>query len=421
MGLHVMTATIRTKVARAAPRVPRTVRYCARRFGRDERGAAVIWFAVFVLISIMGGAIVIDYGDVVVERRDHQKSADSIVLAGIQELPEDSLLADQFARQWGLRNGISASDIVNLYVDNSCWNDHPADDPAKIDSVSVDVSRPARLFLLSELGINFDVGAHAKACVGSLRETEGLRPWSISILNSPCFQHTGGDADDPYNYEPLYGEECTIRLESPSSQVGSIRLGDEEGDPCDESGGGASKYKENIIEGSGATCEIGEVIDTEPGLQVGPTFDALLALLSGEGACDDAWGNSNGYDELLEAFSTNDPTPGPDTLYTPLDCGWDEDPGTPDTPRFVSLVLIDEFDSPTGFGSEPIIAFAGFFIDRCEVIEGDGTFTSYPQCDVPPGDRSNVQIVGTFIQHLKLGGAGGPLDPFGTRIYALVE
>ena len=416
-----MTATIRTKVARAAPRVPRTVRYCARRFGRDERGAAVIWFAVFVLISIMGGAIVIDYGDVVVERRDHQKSADSIVLAGIQELPEDSLLADQFAREWGLRNGISASDIVNLNVDNSCWSEHPADDPAKIDSVSVDVSRPARLFLLSELGFSFDVGAHAKACVGSLRETEGLRPWSISILNSPCFQHTGGDTDDPYNYEPLYGEECTIRLESPSSQVGSIRLGDEEGDECNESGGGASKYKENIIEGSGATCEIGQIIDTEPGLQVGPTFDALLTLLISEGACDDAWGNSNGYDELLESFSISDPTPGPDTVFTPRDCGWDEDPGTPDTPRFVSLVLIDEFDDPTGFDSEPIIAFAGFFIDRCEVIEGDGTFTSYPQCDVPPGDRSNVQIVGTFIQHLKLGGAGGPLDPFGTRIYALVE
>ena len=37
------------------------------------------------------------------------------------------------------------------------------------------------------------------------------------------------------------------------------------------------------------------------------------------------------------------------------------------------------------------------------------------------GDRSNVQLVGTFIQHLKLGGPGGPLDPFGTRIYALVE
>ena len=418
-----MTATIRTKVARAAPRVPRTVRYCARRFGRDERGAAVIWFAVFVLISIMGGAIVIDYGDVVVERRDHQKSADSIVLAGIQELPEDSLLADQFAREWGLRNGISASDIVNLYVDNSCWNDHPADDPAKIDSVSVDVSRPARLFLLSEVGINFDVGAHAKACVGSLRETEGLRPWSISILNSPCFQHTGGDADDPYNYEPLYGEECTIRLESPSSQVGSIRLGVDEGDECnDSSAGGTPKYTENIIEGSGATCELGEVIDTEPGLKPTPTLKALLTLLSGEGACDDAWGNSNGYDELLEAFSVPaGSTPSPTTVFTPRDCGWDEDPGTPDTPRFVSLVLIDEFDK-NGLDSEPIIAFAGFFIDRCEVVEDDGTFTPYPQCNLPQGgDQTNVQIVGTFIQHLKLGGAGGPLDPFGTRIYALVE
>lgn len=85
-------------------------------------------------------------------------------------------------------------------------------------------------------------------------------------------------------------------------------------------------------------------------------------------------------------------------------------------------MLIDEFDSPNGFGSEPIIAFAGFFIDRCEVVDSDGFVTAaYPVCDVPNGDQSNVQIVGTFIQHMKLGGPGGPLNPFGVRIYALVE
>lgn len=116
-----------------------------------------------------------------------------------------------------------------------------------------------------------------------------------------------------------------------------------------------------------------------------------------------------------------DIVPGPDTVFTPRNCGWDTDPGTPDSPRFVSLVLIDEFDSPTGFDDEPIIAFAGFFVEGCEVLEGDGSLTPYPKCDMSGGDRANAQIVGTFIQYLRLGGPAGVLNPFGSRTYALVE
>jgi len=397
----------------------------ARRLIGEERGAGVIWFAAFTLVALLGGTIVIDYGDIVVERRDQQKSADAIVLAGVQELPEETLLADQFAREWGLRNGVDPTEIVDLTLDASCWSSHPDDDPLVLDSISTDISRPANMFLLREFGIGFNVGAHAKGCVGSLIETTGLRPWSVSIFNSECFSLTGGNAANVLDYEPQYGQRCVIRLESPSSQVGSIRLGDEPGDDCSPPGGGASAYKENIVEGSDALCAIGEIIATEPGLQVGPTFTAVEDMLALEGACDTNpnFGNTNGYDELLEVFTANpsDVAPGPNTIFTPRNCGWDTDPGTPDSPRFVTLVLIDQFDKPNGFDTEPIIAFAGFFIEGCEVVEGDGSLTAYPQCDMKNSDRANAQIVGTFVQHLKLGGAAGVLNPFGTRTYALVE
>lgn len=409
------------------------------RLHHEQRGAMVFMFIFATMVTIVIGAVAVDYGGVVVERRDQQKSVDSMVLAGVQELPDDTLLAAQYGREWGLRNGVADSEIVTLTLDDTCWNGHPDDDPDQIDSISADISRPGRLFFLSELGFSIDVGAHAKACVGSLREAEGLRPWSISILNSPCFDYNGAVGDpveeaDVTKYVPQYGEECVIRLESPSSQVGSIRLGDDPGDPCDENGGGASKYVENIEEGSDAICEIGGMVDTEPGLQVGPTLTALENLLSGEGACDALYGElpvgpQDPFDELHESFTIlggGPLTAGPDTLFVPRNCPgspiWDDDPSTPDTVRFVTLVLIDEFDSPNGFGTEPIVAFAGFFIDRCDVTDGNGVVTaSYPGCDVPNGDQSNVQIVGTFIQYLQLGGPGGPLNPFGVRVYALVE
>ncbi len=189
----------------------------ARRLNRDERGAGLIWFATFFLIVIMTGAIVIDYGDIAVERRDQQKSADLMALAGVQDLPDNTVQADQFAREWGIRNGVDPSEIVNLILDNTCWNDHPADDPDQIDSITVDISRPANLFLASEFGIAFDVGAHAKACVGSLREADGLRPWSLSILNSPCFEFIGAGLNrttrtTPYNTSPATATNAPFAL-----------------------------------------------------------------------------------------------------------------------------------------------------------------------------------------------------------------
>ena len=426
-----------------APNLPRSSRRALARHAAapapwrlrlhsEQRGATIFLFVFFLLFFMVSVVIVVDFGVAFADRREAQKTVDAMVLAGVQELTENPVLADQYARDWAARNGFDpATDIVSLVIDNSCWSDDPNDDPLVMDSISADVSRPARLFAIGEIGLgNFDVGAHAKACIGSLIETDGLRPWSLSVFNSPCFQVTpGGDSLDPLDYEPIYGEECVIRLESPSSQVGSIRIGDEPGEDCNEPGGGAAKYTENIIEGSGASCELGELIDTEPGLQGQPTVKALEDLLATEGACDAKFaiaGDIPGVDQLGEVFNPESVVPSPDAVFTPRNCApgtyVDGDPGTPDSPRFVTLVAIDEFDSPVGFSSEPILAFLGFFIDRCEVLDKDDNIIGvYPKCDISGGSSANFQIVGNFVQFMKLGGAAGALNPFGTRVAVLVE
>ena len=70
----------------------------------------------------------------------------------------------------------------------------------------------------------------------------------------------------------------------------------------------------------------------------------------------------------------------------------------------------------------PILAFLGFFIDRCEVLDKDGNIIGvYPKCDPSGSGGANFQIVGFFVQFMKLGGAAGALDPFGTRVAVLVE
>lgn len=410
---------------------------------RREKGQGLIMFVAIFTVIMVAGAITVDLGLWLSERRGAQTDADLPALAGAYELlamtddPAIIPAAERAVYDWAEHNDLPGEDVHELVVDTSCW-----DDPSPIiDSVYVSVEHHSRTLFSSFFGVVApEIGAHAKACVGSLRKSKGLQPWVVSLFNSPCFEWTDVDGDgvkdEPYNpdlYRPRFGEECVIRLESPSSQVGSIRLGDDPGDECNEPGGGAAKYKENIIEGSDAWCELGQLVDTEPGLNVGPTLQALEERLSTEGACDARYGQLGdsrvGIDDFPEVFTDSSgglPTaePSAGNVYFPREC--DDEPtdeaGEPDSPRVVNIVILDEFDG-TGMDTRPIRGFAGFFIYQCEELDKDGNIVLpvYPKCDPPPGAGANFQIRGTFIQYVQLGGEAGPPDPFGTSVIVLVE
>jgi len=416
-------------------------------------------------------AIVVDTGLLFGERRAAQKDVDAAALAGAQELAkdlravpggaEDTLWAangEDQAFNWLQRNHVdtdsettscpTAADLgdagtdANVCADTSCFAGEV--DIGLIDSVTVDLQAPSHTLLARIFGSDIvEVGAHAKACVGSLKGTTGLRPWTISLYNSEkCFEWVDdGDgvkeADDDL-FLPWYGEDCVIRLESPSSQVGTISLGDEVGDECNEPGGGAAKLDENIVEGADAYCEIGDLVDSLPGLKVGPTLDSLECLLEGdggsacppkvsspgEGACDAEFctgSGCNGIDEFSESFSPPKQAPTHEDVFKSNGC-W--------TPRAVDIVMIDEFGGPGASTPVRILGFASFFILQCEEIDpttidpvtGEPVILNvYPKCDVPGGAAADMQIRGRFMQVLKSEGMGGALDPFGTRIVFLTE
>jgi len=418
---------------------------------------------VFVLLTV-----VVDTGLLLGKRRTIQKDVDAAALAGAQDLalnlqpkPNEELIwksnSETDAFKWLTRNAFGTeNDTVscpassalgddatedNVCVDTSCFSDSP-DDTALLDSVTVDAQHPSGTLIARIFGSDIvGVGAHAKACVGSLKGMTGLRPWTISMYNSECFEWVDdGDgvkeADDDL-FLPWYGKDCVIRLESPSSQVGSVRLGDAVGDECNEPGGGAKKYERNIIDGSKAWCEVGDWIKPEPGLDVGPTVSSLGCLLEGgpackpgfsspgEGECDAMFcgdlGPCNGRDEFSESFSPSKQAPTHDDVFKSNAC-W--------TPRAVDIVMIDQFNGPGGSAPVQIYGFTSFFILQCEKIDPTTidpatgkpvVLQVYPTCDVPGGAAANMQIRGRFMQVLKLEGMGGSLDPFGTRIVYLTE
>lgn len=385
---------------------------------KSERGQMVLMFAGIFTIMALLAAIVIDFGVWFSERRGAQTDADLVSLAGAYELLDDASTfsdVDGATQDLALANGLDpVDDLHNLEVKSLAFPDdgsdtdsdfcHEAQDTGgRLNAVVLDVDHESRALFASVFGVGApDIGAHACARAGSLRSAEKNRPWAVPIFQSECFD--GGI--------PQFGQDCIFRLERPSSQVGSIRLGDDPGDPCNEPGGGASKYEENIIEGSDAVCTIGDMIDTEPGLNVGPTLSALFVLLSSEGECDLQNGNLDGIDQFDESFQATSGAVGPDATFAARDCS---------TPRAIHIVIVDEF-SGAGMQTLTIRGFAAFFLQQCEELDGSGAIIEISeQCDLTPGGSSSFQIRGFFLRTVELEGDIGDFDEFGTNAIRLAE
>ena len=392
---------------------------------RGQRGQTLIFFAgMFTVIAIVG-AIVVDFGIWFSERRGAQTDSDLISLAGAYELLTNGSAyaeVDVATQQSAVANGIDpVGDLQNLAVRSLEFPDGYETDPdychtatdtgGRLNAVVLDVTHDSRALFADIFGVGSpDIGAHACARAGSLRSTSGLLPWSVPRFTSECFEWNGE------TFVPQFGQECIFRIDN-SSQVGAIRLGPDEGDDCSGPGsGGANVYRENIREGSPAVCEIGEMIDTEPGLEPNPTKMALADLLANEGECDALnsvslnQASPDGLDDFVESFvPASDLILGPEATFVAAGC---------ETPRTISIVIVDEFDG-TGFDSVPIVGFASFFLEACETLDHDGNVISVHRDCVFSG--VNFQIRGFFMSTLTLIGDIGAFDEFGTNVIRLAE
>ena len=204
-----------------------------------EKGQIAV-IAALVLFAIMGMLVfVIDVGSVYQTRRDLQTIADSAVLAGVQELPENPALAVQTAVNYAALNNfnISSSDVIisKTYVNN--------------DTITVTAVNPnTKLYFAGIFGQNSaTVGANAKAIIGSPSEVKGVVPWGF----------------EDNNYTP--GEEYTLKYGSPPApgpgNFGALAI----------DGDGASVYRSTIINGATTPLSVGMWMDPQTGNVSGPT------------------------------------------------------------------------------------------------------------------------------------------------------
>lgn len=396
---------------------------------RSERGQAIVLFVGLFTVILFVGLIVVDFGLWYSERRGAQKDADFVTMAGVYELLEESpsacANASAKADEWALDNDVDPTDDIhnfgcatlafpaNYGAEPTC-SDLPTE-AGRPNAVYLDIDHETPALFATLFGIaDPEVGAHACARAGSLVSTRGLRPWAVQSSISTCFAADTGDYDGDGNTTeraPLFGANCVFRTDA-SSDVGAVRLGGGEDDPCSggHGSGGANVYKDNIVNGAGAECSVGSIAETEPGLDTGPTKSALQQLLAGEGECDQKNGNpTNGIDSFSESFEATSGVPGPTVTFADRGC---------QTPRRVDLIIVDQFDT-NGVDHRPIQGFAAFFLEGCDKLDNQGNVTGfYPKCDMA---GSNFQIRGFFMSILDTDGDIGDFDQFGTKVIRLVE
>lgn len=401
---------------------------------RGERGQAIILFVGLFTVIVIMAAIVIDFGLWWSERRGAQKDADAAALAGVFELLSQDFVdpssnnfsafqaaAEASAYDWADRNGVPPEDVHNLVVDNSsCFGPSPV-----LDSVALDAEHHSKALFSSIFGLGApQIGAHARACVGSIITAEGLLPVAVQIsgVESECWADVTGDGEE----DPLYGQDCVLTFgagDQTSGEAGNVRLYDDGSQTCSgqQTGGNQTYLQEIESGGADTTCHIlpdGETCDSDPGgcvwplTGVGsvPELRAFRELLSTEGECNALFGpGEEPHDEFLEAvYAVNgDPSPSPDTLFARRAC---------DTPRLVSLLIIEQFDDQ-GNAPSPIVAFASYFIKGCE--NDDGTqFSS--TCDLS-GGQGQIRLRGHFVNILEAVGAVGQISKWSPKRILLTE
>src|SRR3972149_2045306 len=356
------------------------MRNATRQEGKESGQALILWVLAATIIFAIG-AITVDFGLWLTERRGAQKDADAATMAGAFELLNQDFgnlanndfaavktAAEDAAYQWADLNGVASQDVHDLVVDDTdCLGPSPV-----VDTVQLAAEHHTRALFTSIFGLAVpQIGAPAKACLGSIVTARGLLPVGVQVsgVASDCWADVNLDGVE----DPVFGQECTLTFgasEQTSGEAGNLRLFNDGLFACSGTGtGGNRTYLDEISSGGADEPQIPESLEVVPPV--------------------------NG-----------DPTPSSATLFARYDCT---------SPRLVSLIILPNFDVQ-GDAPQPIIAFASYFIKGC--VNANGLFSA--TCDLP-GGQGQIKLRGHFANLLETAGRVGQISTWSPKRITLVE
>jgi len=398
---------------------------------------------VAITVIFAMGAIALDFGLWLTERQGAHKDADSASRAGAFELLRQHFAdpaqndpsairtaAEEAVYDWAGLNGLNQADVGQMLIaDTDCLGPSSV-----IDSVSISAEHHAPALFTSIFGgVAPEIGAPAKACIGSILATRGILPVAIQTggPGSQCWADLDGDG----NQEPLLGVLCALTFgDADSDHATSVRLYDG-GEACsDRDIGGYAEWRRQVANGgAGSECHVysyfpdlnrcnsdqGGCVYALPGVGSSRALEAFHQLLSGEGECDRTFGDRDGTDELREILvaAVGDPNPPGDAVFIRRDCT---------SPRLVSLVVVGRFsDQPSR--PMPNLAFATFLIAGCEVGDRFDSRCSFDDDHHDDDDDDDdhhddqFRLRGSFVDLMVTSGAVDQISKWSPKRIILVE
>ena len=198
-----------------------------RAAGHGDRGQTLLVFVLALTVLLGFAAMAIDVGLFYEDRRHYQNTADAAALAGVAELPLNPAAAKQKATEWAANNGVAAAQIKNVEVRTTGFPN---------DTLYVEVEGDFGWIFGRVLGKTTDkVGASAAARIGTLAGGHNMMPWALLQGDTNCLDATG---------KAIFGATCSVKIGAQGGVNGWRGALDFDG-----TGGGASEYRENIIDG----------------------------------------------------------------------------------------------------------------------------------------------------------------------------
>lgn len=206
---------------------------------REEKGSAIAIVAISMTVMIGFAALIVDVGNLYLNKIRLSNMADAAALAGVQDLPSDPQAAVASAYSYAAQNGIN-SDVVGVTVSD------------ENRAVIVSATRTVPLFFAPIFNMtSSNVTARAKAKIMVLSGTSGIAPFGIVKQE---FKYS-----EPYTLKEGAGTEYR-------GNFAALALG----------ASGSPIYQNNIKYGyKDETLYVGKPVPTEPGNMSGPTAEGV--------------------------------------------------------------------------------------------------------------------------------------------------
>jgi len=209
---------------------------------QKERGSVVV-LVTLALTALLGFcALVTDVGLIYAQKAHLQNSVDAAALAGVQELPNDLSQAEQKARDYASKNGVSAV-TVTFEANNA--------------KIIVQATQQVPTYFARIWGINeAQISVSAKALMVPPTGLYGAVPLSVLDEN-----------------KLVYGEPYVLKEGGGSGNTGWYGV-------LALSGNGASSYEEDLGNGYQGTLSVGQIVEVKNGNMSGPTTKGIAARLA---------------------------------------------------------------------------------------------------------------------------------------------